>query len=600
MNKITANNTELISVHLAKLATEYLNENELSQLTKIINKLFDDLNDGHSCTNIKSIVLDIGLSAAQILDLLIKSKLCAIYKDVPSVLQTLPLSICYFEDTTGLLYVTRYLNYELQIFQHVNQFAKYKLSHSNGKMSQVIDVLFKLHQYSNRPNQAQLAAIQHSLANKFSIITGGPGTGKTTAVTLLLWSLYQLYGDDIEVKICAPTGKAARRVRESVAKSIYELNEQSNNILDTKCFSKILAQKDNFSTIHKLLGVKNNNIYFQHNQENKLNVDVLIIDESSMIGLPLFSKLLSAIDEQTIKHIVFLGDKNQLSSVEEGYVFASLVGQSIMREDVAKIDLFSPPLEHCLASELTVGNRSNSDIAMLANAILGGDENLARLTINTTNSITRYDSSLKDLLRTVCGRDALMHKYLDYVDSLDVRSLDIDSIFKQFTTQTTLCLTNVGILGTQNINREIEKNIKRQRHITHEWYTGRAIMILQNDYRLDLFNGDIGICIMTVDGAQIIFENGRKFIPEVLPQYTLAYAITIHKSQGSEYDSVNVVLPNSDGNLMQASRELVYTAVTRARQQVNLFANESTVINSTKIVNNRTSGLNAIFAKAIN
>jgi exodeoxyribonuclease V alpha subunit len=186
------------------------------------------------------------------------------------------------------------------------------------KFHHVSSVLHQLSQKNGLPNIEQLQAIEASCRKKFSIITGGPGTGKTTTVTLLLWALYYLYGSDLSVKICAPTGKAAVRVRDSILNSIERLRIDGNGLVDVSCFAGLINDNSNFGTIHKLLGTQSRQIYFRHNHKNQLEQQVLIIDESSMVGLPLFSKLLDAVNSSTIQHIIFLGDKNQLSLWKKG------------------------------------------------------------------------------------------------------------------------------------------------------------------------------------------------------------------------------------------------------------------------------------------
>ena len=141
-------------------------------------------------------------------------------------------------------------------------------------------------------------------------------------------------------------------------------------------------------------------------------------------------------------------------------------------------------------------------------------------------------------------------------------------------------MTNGGVLGCDNLNARLELQIKRILGINDEWYNGRAIIILQNDYNLELFNGDIGICLIKDGRARIVFGDGKEFIPEVLPRYNLAYAITIHKSQGSEYQQVKIVLPNSSssetGSRRLLSCELLYTAVTRAKDKISLYCEQNT------------------------
>ncbi|MFN7095440.1 MAG: ATP-dependent RecD-like DNA helicase, partial [Burkholderiales bacterium] len=198
-------------------------------------------------------------------------------------------------------------------------------------------------------------------------------------------------------------------------------------------------------------------------------------------------------------------------------------------------------------------------------------------------------------------------KYINYIKQL-TNSLQLEilatlgELFQQFNQLAILCLTNVGVLGADNLNLQVESLVKQALGVNDLWYTGRPIIILNNDYSLGLHNGDIGICLIKDNTPVVIFESGQEFIPEVLPCNQLAYAITIHKSQGSEFENVVVVL-TSDTNMGKnsqelLSRELVYTAITRAKVRVNLYAGvdalEYAIHNSTK----RNTGLNHLLSNA--
>jgi exodeoxyribonuclease V alpha subunit len=452
----------------------------------------------------------------------------------------------------------------------------------------------------NRPNSEQLAAIIAASRQKFSIITGGPGTGKTTTVTLLLWLLYQTYGADLKIQICAPTGKAAIRVRDSVSNTLHSLVQNSSIDFEGALFAGLLAEGNNFLTIHKLLGYQHNSIYFRHNAQNQLDLDVLIIDESSMISLPLFSKLFQALNLNKLKHIIFLGDKNQLSSVEEGYVFASLVA---LRSDTSNnngvYDLFTQIQEPNITHELLISNRNQGVIHELAQAILTQNESALTSALESSEQVEVFAPELKLVLQRVLDNaNSTFRQFLSFAQNANDEH-DHAELFRLFSAQTILCLTNGGILGCDNLNARLELQIKRILGVNDEWYNGRAIIILQNDYNLELFNGDIGICVLKDDRARVVFENGREFIPEVLPNYSLAYAITIHKSQGSEYQQVSIVLPTrqstdtSAGRLL--SRELLYTAVTRAKSNIRLYCEQETLFAAIKQQTVRNSGLPIFF-----
>ncbi len=591
-------NNSAISQQLLKLANPQLTEYQQQLLLGVIQRLFTDLAAGHSCSLANEICQKLAIDINQLQQILQLSDLSACYVGKPNKLELKPFS--YIKLTSGdVIYISKYLAYELNIAKHIQHLIDKPTLNNSQQINQSLNKLEQLSEHGNKPNREQFNAIKLSCQQTFSIISGGPGTGKTTTVTLLLWTLYQAYGLDLKVKICAPTGKAAVRVRESIENSINGLADAQNFGITTECFTSLLDNSSSFGTLHKLLGYIPHKIHFKHNATNHLDCDVLIIDESSMIGLPLFSKLLQAVNPLKIRHIIFLGDYNQLSSVEEGYVFASLVNFGKKNNETQQHDLFSlakPPI----LSELIVSNRNQGEIFALAQAIL--HKNLSKFTdlIHNGTQIKLFMPQLSKVLNYLIQMPySNLMSYLNFMIKVDFNNLDIKLLFQKFTSQTLLCLTNRGVLGVDNLNSQLERQIKQKMEYHQEWYNGRPIIILQNDYSLDLFNGDIGICICNDDVINIIFENGRRFIPEILPKYALAYAITIHKSQGSEYDQVNLILPdinytdandsiNRDGFL---SRELVYTAITRARKNVNIFAEFKTLEQAIQNNVQRNSGL---------
>jgi exodeoxyribonuclease V alpha subunit len=597
---------------LINLANNELVPAEKDALSQIIGKLFSDLDIGHSCSILQNIP---GLSVDDQLKLLLKSKLAAEYSSLPIYLKALPISILNFGNKQ-LVYITKYLQYELDIVNKIELLTNTWPQQVNSE--QGITTLKHLSAKIHLPNNEQLQAISNCLKQRFSIITGGPGTGKTTTVAILLWLLYQNYGDKLKIKICAPTGKASKRVKESIRGSIHNPRLKE---LDFSQVLLLLGGINNFLTIHKLLGFLSNSIYFKYNKNNLLDVDVLIIDESSMISLPLFSKLLEAIDANRIRHVILLGDKNQLSSVEEGYVFAALVN--------------SPKINRYITS-LIVSNRSNQDISNLANAVQA--ENMAEVSKLlyykhmpleqitkgvgdfTQNdpiypNIKIYGAKLSYLFdkQLFAKVDNSLNRYFKFIGQSDLTN--ITQLFEEFNRQAVLCLTNIGQFGTIYLNAQIEKKVKymlanslleieddlfakekavQQSDVNNEWYTGKPIIILDNDYTLELFNGDIGICIMQEGRPQVVFENGRKCVPEILPKYQVAYAITIHKSQGSEYEHVNLVLCGNSGIESMGrilTKELVYTGITRAKTSISFFTGDKVLAYAISNKTKRNTGL---------
>lgn len=613
---------------LTSLAAGILSQTEKDTLSRLISYLLTAMQHGHSCVSLKEFCkMDMAnrtteIGVIEIMRILDQSNLSGMYildrqSDSPINIPVKPLIVVAQinhsrkNEHDGLVYLARYFTYELHITKYLD-----KLNHPTNTPQKLIDQVMAgltLHLKNGFPNQEQLSAVENSIANCLSVITGGPGTGKTTTVTLLLLLLTQLYAsnDQLKISICAQTGKAAARVKDSVANSINALCKTVglpiSNTLN-------IIQDIEYGTIHKLLGFRSGSIYFRHNAHNKLNIDILIVDETSMISLPLFYKLLAAIDHNKIKHVIFLGDKDQLSSVEEGYVFASLIEYYTKHR---KEDLFT----NKVASYLHTSNRNQGHVSELAKLIIQGEAKLALAKLNdplskeiqVKNAVLTYIMhDLFDTNGSEAGNVSLAG-YVAYIQKLNQIPADeaddysplaiIPELFSRYRQLSILCFANHGKFGINNLNLQIESKIKQQLQVTNIWYTGRPVIILENDYQLGLYNGDIGICVLHSGQPLISFSDGRSFIPEALPHNQVAYAITIHKSQGSEFEQVAIILSpdisGSDGRLQPyefISRELVYTAVTRAKSQLIIYSGEKTLLHAIKTKTSRNTGLDWLLA----
>ena len=586
-----------LGYYLTKLASAQLDDAARGQFTQLIDLILADLSLGSSCSRLSLLSNSSGIEPNSIIDLLLTSGL-AVVSDFTSVtIPALPLVIIK-DNNDCWIYVSKYLAYEVRLAAKIIRLAKRMPNYPYQVYQQQLAKLTFFSQSQRYPNSEQLAAIIHAANCGLSVISGGPGTGKTTTVTMLLWLFYQLYGEELVVKICAPTGKAATRVRDSVAGSCEKLLNIPEFTAGQSALQKLLSDSDNFSTIHKLLGYIPGNIYFRHTESNPLAIDVLIVDESSMIGLPLFSKLVAAIDEPRIKHIVFLGDKNQLSSVEEGSVFSALMQLQFDKMPAEPIDLFSQPQLHKVAAELNISNRNQPQIAQLANLILQQDYTSFIRELADTGAVKLVKPQLALILQQFLAEAGELTAYIRQMQERATDDWSYEQLINCFNYQSILCLTNQGLLGCENLNRLLERGIRQQFSFAREWYNGRPVIIQQNDYNLGLFNGDIGICRIKDGKISIKFSAEREFIPEILPEYKPAYAITIHKSQGSEYHNVTIVL-GALANLGEAinllTRELFYTALTRARQQVIIYSDKPALKQCLMTVTKRLSGLPALF-----
>lgn len=531
----------------------------------IIDSLINELNLGNSCIKLSNLAMQIGMDVPTLIDKLKNSNLVHISDD--GELDARPLTLIINSKDEPILYLSRYAFYEKSCAK-----STIELSKINYPKNPNIDA--KLNQLKSLsksfPNAEQLNAIATSLYNKLSLITGGPGTGKTTTVVLILWILITT-NPQLKIKLAAPTGKAVNRLRESINNNLTYLNNLIGE--DITWFNQFLQNPDSCLTLHRLLGVINNNIYFKHNQNKPLDLDVLIIDEASMIGLPTFYKLLDAIDPNKTTHLIFLGDPNQLSSVEEGYIFTSLVNSQI-----------------CKTSKLLHSNRNITEIADLALAIL--DQNITQIKqiLSLNHHIKLSKCSLDILNNDLFSQDhPSFYQYYLAISQLDQQfDFNLFKIFNQFKL---LSPFNQGLFGVDSLNQIIEKFIKQQLRTNQSKYNGRPIMILQNDYVNGLYNGDIGIGMCNDEGRYMVyFENKTCCAYELLPKHTSAYAFTIHKTQGSEFDHLAIVIGNEMDNFNLISQELIYTAITRAKQSVHLYGELEHLLNAIQTKSVKVSG----------
>ncbi len=393
--------------------------------------------------------------------------------------------------------------------------------------------------------RAALQALRHS----FLIISGGPGTGKTTTVVKILALLQDAAGAKLRVALAAPTGKAAMRLQESITASLGPL------ALSPEIAASIPVVA---STLHRLLGVQRNSPVFQHNQENPLHYNVVVVDEASMVDLALMAKLLAALPPGG--RLILLGDKDQLASVESGTVLAdmtlALPNNSVQLQRSYRFDTGIKDF----AAAINQGDASSAWGMMCSQS----PENVSRLT--------------EEAAVYAGGR------YCDYMEAaLGAASLaDYGKLFEIFQSFKVLCGLRRGPSGVEGLNRQIEYYLRgRGYHCPEDdWYVGRPIMVNRNDYGLGLFNGDMGLCLpdpADPGSLKVWFEGESGKLKGLLPgriaSCETVYALTVHKSQGAEIGEVLVVLPEQVSRLM--SRELLYTAVTRARSQVLLKADRA-------------------------
>ena len=396
---------------------------------------------------------------------------------------------------------------------------------------------------------------------RFHIITGGPGTGKTTSLAKIL---AEKLNENIEqnILLAAPTGKAAYRMNEALRFSLKydEKKEHTHWVKNTDQKVLEILNKLESKTLHRLLGYIHLSVNFKHTSENPLNANIIVIDECSMVDLPMMSKLLDAVPDNC--NLFLLGDKNQLASVEVGSVFADICEKYKRDGRIYK--------------ELTENHRAKDapGIVKLSNQILKAKED---------KSDINFD-------------DEIICKNIEYrkEDKYDTLIKNFEGLFNARNKEETLnmlkkfqilCTTKTGINGTEQINKRIKELAKKVRFT--------PIIITENNYELKLFNGDVGVKDEK-EAHFIIGEEIKSFSALTLPAHELAYAITIHKSQGSEYDCIAVVYPNDikqDDSKTFLTGELLYTAITRAKKKCLIFGSKDIIVNSCKNTISRASGI---------
>jgi exodeoxyribonuclease V alpha subunit len=510
------------------------------------------------------------------------------------------------------LYMQRYFNYESIIMERLLQFAAADAAQPNRDWDLIKKQVH--HWYPNINNEEhidwQLVAVLVALQHRFSIITGGPGTGKTTTVAKLL-SLILEQNPKTKIAIAAPTGKAAMRMAESLSIASQHLPE---NI-------RLLLTQLQPLTLHRLLGWQQDSIYFKYNNEHSLPYDVIIIDEASMIDIALMAKLMLAIGSNT--QLILLGDKNQLASVEAGSIFGDIC--NLLPEQIV-IDNNTQNLLDFIKDKSTLDvsyNTTNNYNTLLQSITtlrysrrFNSEKGIGQLSHIVINS---QQEALQTLLEQNAHEELVFdHEYqenifenfaLKYKYYLDAKE-DMIKAIQLFNTTRILCALREGEFGVKQINHKIEQFLIKNNFLLKEYndsedYDMRPIMVTQNNYELGLYNGDIGIIrydasiqkmkayfIDTTDPGLLKLKIVNAAL---IKEKETAFAMTIHKSQGSEFDEVMIILPKEDKrNIL--TRELLYTAITRAKTKVWL---QGTTAMLAHVIQNKVSRISGIKARLL-
>jgi exodeoxyribonuclease V alpha subunit len=550
-------------------------------------------------------------------------------------------------DQKSRLYLYRYWEYERDLAAFIRERATDVADCIESiSLEDTLSRYFPPDRARQGPIDWQKEAARTAITRRFCVITGGPGTGKTTTIVKVLALLRELpRGMHLRIALAAPTGKAAARMEEAIRSALDKLD----------CPAEIKATiPSEASTLHRLLGTLPDSPYFRHDARNPLAVDVVIVDEASMVDLALMAKLARALPPQAA--LILLGDKDQLASVEAGAVLGDICGQSgeagvtpaggSLREEAsihgANISASGVPghRETAVAACIVELRHSfrfpeGSGVGRASRAIRAGQG-------TEVLEVLRDDAcpdATWDPIPTPGGLLEALRPIVLQGCAEFLRASDVEQRFTAFEGFRILCALRRGPFGVETLNALVERILREARLIPPgQWYHGRPVMITRNDYNLKLFNGDVGIVLpedypaaaraaaatspeggkpsglqahpvtqglpghqpgegpeadSSAGSLRVFFPpvagQPRSFLPARLPPHETVYAMTVHKSQGSEFDQVLLLLPDRDSPVL--TRELLYTAVTRARHKMVVWGRDDVLRTAVARRVQRSSGL---------
>ena len=540
-----------------------------------------------------------------------------------------------------VLYLRRYWNYEQFVCREIVRRVSTEQPVQVDRVSSILNQLFDASTASIDFDWQKFACAT-ALRTSLTVITGGPGTGKTYTAARLLALLFAVNAkpDRLKIALAAPTGKAAARLRQSIDKALTDLNRQVGHQVDlTELTRRIGAAR----TLHSLLGASSTTRQFAHNASHPLDIDVLIVDEASMVHLEMMSALLQALPRSAM--LILLGDKDQLDSVEAGAVLGDLTRHATIGgySDISSryaLDTTGQqiPESFCISDKnpsaldqqiimLRESRRFGAVIGRIALAVNRGEA-------LEVNQLLRTDSQQSVCLQTSAkpadvlnlaahGRQNVNVSYAGYLNEIKAWKAERDKsavnheawvkrVLTSFDQFRILCVVNLGEWGTISINHLILNGLEQAGLINtgktgKEWFVGRPVMVTRNDPDLGVFNGDVGVVLPSLrksvsdedasasnqPALRVYFLDGdnlRSVSVSRLAHVETAFAMTVHKSQGSEYQHVALLLPT--GRNEHLSRELIYTGITRARDYLTIIeAQEGVLKRGIESPSSRRSGL---------
>lgn len=470
----------------------------------------------------------------------------------------------------ALLYLDRYWREEVQVCRDIVG----RLDREAPEVDSAVLDAGALRVFPEEGYDEQRAAVREAARRWTTVLTGGPGTGKTTTVAGLLALLAEQAehgragaGRNLRIALTAPTGKASARLQQSVDDETTKLPESD----------RVRLGDLQSSTLHRLLGWRpDSSIRFRHNRDNRLPHDVIVVDETSMVSLTMMARLLEAVRPDT--RLVLVGDPGQLASVEAGAVLADLV------------DGFSRRSESPVAA-LSTSHRYGGGIADLARSLREDDADRVIEVLRGGGDVELVDPDDEVAMaefRAVTTQAALAVR-------LAAESGEAQAAVDALDQHRLLCAHREGPYGVAGWNRQVERLVAERTGVTHydEWYAGRPVLVTANDYGQGLYNGDIGVTIRAADGRLRVVVPGadglKEFATTRLAGVQTVHAMTVHKSQGSQAREVSVIMPPDDSRLL--THELFYTAVTRAQDRVRVIGTEQSVRAAVARKVQRASGL---------
>lgn len=546
----------------------------------------------------------------------------------------------------GRLYLRRYWRYTRQVAREILGRVGRTTQVPTDLARRLDDLFVNLRSPEEAKKQAihwQSVAAAVAVASNFSVISGGPGTGKTTTVVQVLALLQGISlesGKALRIRLAAPTGKAAARLTESISRAIGSLPENIRAHMPTEV-----------TTLHRLLGTRHDSRHFIHNRTNRLHADLLVVDEASMVDLEMMDALLSALPPQA--RLILLGDKDQLASVEAGSVLGDICANaSNPCYESGTIDFFKEAAGYDLSQfsgsgtpldqQIVVLRKShrfqeNSGIGNLARAVNQGDgiqvsriwekgyADIAQLVLHSCEDegfrslvLDGNPKSFPQPAEQPAGYRAYLEVIADGAGAWPSNDHWFMAVLKCFNRFRLLTPIRKGDWGVEGLNHLCARILYKAGLIrsTQGWYPGRPVMVTRNDYRLGLMNGDIGIVLEVGQGGQRNDETGslpekvlrvvfpmadgsiKQVRPSRLEEVETVYAMTVHKSQGSEFDHTALVMPDAMSPVL--TRELLYTGITRAQSFLTLAGTSPEILSAAvEQRTHRASGLGDLLFKSV-